>query len=109
MVCSFFCSRDGDHRDLLVLTHPFPTRRSCAQRVEMVSADPKDIAGVRGRLAYGSRDGVDASAGLGTTLGSGLLSLFGSYGRGDGFIPTVEGQRGAVDRPSPYEIGRAQV
>src|SRR3546814_21163899 len=69
----------------------------------MVSADPKDIAGVRGRLAYGSRDGVDASAGLGTTLGSGFLSLFGSYGRGDGFIPTVEGQRGAVDRPSPYE------
>src|SRR3546814_2669292 len=69
----------------------------------MVSADPKDIAGVRGRLAYGSRDGVDASAGLGTTLGSGFLSLFGSYGRGDGFIPTVEGQRGAVDRQSPYE------
>src|SRR3546814_875918 len=54
-----------------------------AGTIEMVSADPKDIAGVRGRLAYGSRDGVDASAGLGTTLGSGFLSLFGSYGRGD--------------------------
>src|SRR3546814_15273028 len=45
-----------------------------AGTIEMVSADPKDIAGVRGRLAYGSRDGVDASAGLGTTLGSGFLS-----------------------------------
>src|SRR3546814_19693574 len=33
-----------------------------AGTIEMVSADPKDIAGVRGRLAYGSRDGVDASA-----------------------------------------------
>lgn len=74
-----------------------------AGTIELISAEPDELEGLSGSLAYGSRDGVDAYAGLGTALGQGFLSLSGSYGRGDGFIPVVEEQRGAVDRPSPYE------
>ncbi|MGA9582798.1 MAG: TonB-dependent receptor, partial [Allosphingosinicella sp.] len=57
----------------------------------------------RGRLAYGSRDGLDAFAGLGLPLGAGFVSVSGAWQRGDGFIPIVEGQRGPADQPSPYE------
>jgi outer membrane receptor protein involved in Fe transport len=80
-----------------------------AGTIEMSSADPADLEGARASLAYGSRDSVDASAGLGATLGSGFLSLSGSYGRGDGFIPVIEEQRGPVDRASPYEQASASL
>lgn len=80
-----------------------------AGTIELFSADPEDLRGVRGRLAYGSRDSVDASAGLGTALGAGFLSLSGSYGQGDGFIPIISAQRGTVDRPSPYEQASASL
>jgi outer membrane receptor protein involved in Fe transport len=53
-------------------------------------------------LAYGSRDSVDAFAGLGATLGQGFLTVSGAFAQGDGFIPVVREQRGAVDRSSPY-------
>src|SRR3546814_12729767 len=35
MVCLFFFLWGGDHRDLHVLTHSFPTRRSADLRVRM--------------------------------------------------------------------------
>ena len=54
-------------------------------------------------LAYGSRDGFDAFAGLGGPLGDGFVSLAASYARGDGFVPVVERQRGPADRASRYE------
>ncbi len=56
-------------------------------------------------LAYGSRDSLDASASVGTALGNGQIAIDGRYSRGDGFIPIVEGQRGAVDRAAGYEQG----
>lgn len=56
-------------------------------------------------LAYGSRDSLDASASVGKTLGNGQIAIDGRYSRGDGFIPIVEGQRGAVDRAASYEQG----
>lgn len=62
-------------------------------------------SGVAGSLAYGSRDSWDASLNLGTNLGAGAVSLDGRYARGDGFTPIVKSQRGAVDRPAPYEQG----
>ena len=74
-----------------------------AGTIELSSASTSELAGSAGNLAYGSRNSVDGHAGLGTALGASFLSLSGSYGSGEGFIPVVEEQRGAVDRPSPYE------
>ncbi len=56
-------------------------------------------------LAYGSRDGWDGAFSLGTRLGEGKVAVDGRYIRGDGFVPVVAGQRGAVDRAAPYEQG----
>jgi vitamin B12 transporter len=61
--------------------------------------------GVTASAAYGSRDGWDVSASAGTRLGNGEIAFDGRYSRGDGFIPIVKGQRGAVDRAAPYEQG----
>lgn len=61
--------------------------------------------GVSASLAYGSRDSWDASLATGAKLGSGQIAIDGRYSRGDGFIPTVKGQRGSVDRAAPYEQG----
>lgn len=74
-----------------------------AGTIELASATPADLRGPQGRLAYGSRDGVDAFAGLGLPLGDGFLALSGAWARGDGFVPIVRDRRGPADRPSPYE------
>ena len=74
-----------------------------AGTIELISASPAELRGPNASLAYGSRDGIDAYAGLAAGFGGGFVSLSGSYARGDGFIPVVEEQRGPVDRPSPYE------
>jgi outer membrane receptor protein involved in Fe transport len=74
-----------------------------AGTIELASAAPDDLRGPRARLAYGSRDAMDAHAGLGLRLGGGFLALSGAWARGDGFIPVVREQRGPADRPSPYE------
>ena len=74
-----------------------------AGTIELESAAPEDIDGPMGELAYGSRDSLDAYAGLGAALGSGFAAASAHYARGDGFVPIVEADRGPVDRPSPYE------
>jgi outer membrane receptor protein involved in Fe transport len=74
-----------------------------AGTIELDSAAPQEIAGAEARLAYGSRHSVDAYAGGSVPVGAGVVALSGSYARGRGFVPIAEGQRGAVDRPSPYE------
>lgn len=74
-----------------------------AGTIELESAGPGDLDGFGGSLAYSSRDSLDVHAGLGLALGGGFLSVAGAYGRGDGFVPVVEEDRGPVDRPSPYE------
>lgn len=71
--------------------------------IELASATPAQLRGPRGRLFYGSRDGFDAFAGLGLPLGGGFVAVSGAWARGDGFVPIVRAQRGAADRPSPYE------
>ncbi len=73
-----------------------------AGTIELDSADPDGAAGRRAGLAYGSRDGIDAFAAYGAPAGGGFVGVSGAYARGEGFIPVVEGQRGAADRPSPY-------
>ncbi|TFI59041.1 TonB-dependent receptor [Sphingomonas parva] len=72
-----------------------------AGTIELASADPQP--GATGRLAYGSRDSVDAQLGLGLAACAGFLTLSGAYARGDGFVPVVGEDRGPVDRASPYE------
>jgi vitamin B12 transporter len=74
-----------------------------AGTIELASATPGELLGPQGRLAYGSRDGIDAFAGLGLPLGGGFVAVSGAWARGDGFVPIVREQRGAADRPSPYE------
>jgi outer membrane receptor protein involved in Fe transport len=74
-----------------------------AGTIELSSATPAQLLGPRGRLAYGSRDGLDAFAGFGLPLGGGFLAVSGAWARGDGFVPVIAGQRGPADRPSPYE------
>ncbi|WP_106640748.1 TonB-dependent receptor [Allosphingosinicella vermicomposti] len=74
-----------------------------AGTIEMYSAGLGDIEGASGRLFYGSRDSIDARAGWAGSMGQGFATVSASYGRGDGFTPIVKGQRGPVDRPSPYE------
>jgi outer membrane receptor protein involved in Fe transport len=74
-----------------------------AGTIEMESAGPADADGASAALLYGSRDGIDAHAGIGARLGTGFASLSAAYARSDGFIPVVEAQRGAIDRPAPYE------
>src|SRR3546814_19246221 len=61
--------------------------------------------GVEASLAYGSRDGWDASASVGGEIGAGQVAIDGRYSRGDGFVPVVEDQRGAADRAARYEPG----
>jgi outer membrane receptor protein involved in Fe transport len=74
-----------------------------AGTIALESVGPAELDGLSGSLLYGSRDSVEAHAGLGERLGAGFLSVTGAYARGDGFVPIVAGQRGPVDRPSPYE------
>jgi outer membrane receptor protein involved in Fe transport len=74
-----------------------------AGTIELESATPAELRGPRGRLSYGSRDGLDAFAGLGVPLGGGFATASGAWQRGDGFTPVVREQRGPVDRPAPYE------
>src|SRR3954468_20229379 len=74
-----------------------------AGTIALESVGPAELNGVSGSLLYGSRDGVEAHAGVGQRLGGGFLAVTGAYARGDGFIPVVAEQRGPADRPSPYE------
>lgn len=61
--------------------------------------------GAEASAAYGSRDSLDFSASAGGNLGNGQVAIDGRYSRGDGFVPIVKSQRGAVDRAAPYEQG----
>ncbi|HYJ29985.1 MAG TPA: TonB-dependent receptor, partial [Allosphingosinicella sp.] len=74
-----------------------------AGTIELASATPVELRDPQGRVAYGSRDSFDAFAGLGVPLGGGFVAVSGGWQRGEGFIPIVPEQRGAADRPSPYE------
>jgi outer membrane receptor protein involved in Fe transport len=74
-----------------------------AGTIELAGATPDELSGLRARLAYGSREGIDAHAGLGLRAGRGFVALSGAWARGDGFIPIVREQRGPADRPSPYQ------
>jgi outer membrane receptor protein involved in Fe transport len=76
-----------------------------AGTIELASADPGNVAGVRGGISGGSRESLDGRASFGTALGAGFLTGSAAYARGDGFVPVIDRQRGAVDRASLYRQG----
>ncbi len=78
-----------------------------AGTVELESATPSQLAPIDASAAYGSRGSVDAQAGLALIRGAGFATLSGALSRGDGFIPTIEDDRGPADRPAPYRQASA--
>ena len=74
-----------------------------AGTIELESLASDQTEGLSAGLAYGSRDSIDAFAGIGVPLGRGQVSLSGAWMTGDGFIPVIESQRGPADRPAPYD------
>jgi outer membrane receptor protein involved in Fe transport len=76
-----------------------------AGTIELESASPEQLSPVEASLLYGSRNSVDADAGIAGRLGAGFATLSASYARGDGFKPIVARQRGPVDKAAPYKQG----
>lgn len=74
-----------------------------AGTVELFSADARTLGPMALTGFYGSRDSVDLVVTGGTRLGAGEVTAAAQFARGDGFVPIVEGQRGAADRAAPYE------
>ena len=74
-----------------------------AGTIEMFTVTPAEAEGVSAGLARGSRDSIDAHAGLIAKIGRGHALVSAGYARGDGFIPIIASQRGPVDRAAPYE------
>lgn len=73
-----------------------------AGTIELTSAGPDELEGPFASAAYGSRESIDAFAGVGARLGDGFVTASASWARGDGFVPVIEEQRGPADRPAPY-------
>lgn len=73
-----------------------------AGTVELDSVTPDEVAPFNASLAYGSRDSLDARAGLLEGRASRFVVASAAFGRGDGFVPIVSENRGPADRPAPY-------
>ena len=73
-----------------------------AGTIELTSANAGQLTPVWANVAYGSRNSVDAHAGLSGTAGGGFAFLSANYQRGDGFVPIEKDDRGPVDLASPY-------
>ena len=80
-----------------------------AGTIELESVGGNAVRPFDGAIAYGSRNSVDAQGALGLTRDKGFATLSAAYGRGDGFIPIVERNRGPVDRAAPYEQASANL
>ena len=74
-----------------------------AGTIELESVGGKDLGLFNGAIAYGSRNSLDAQGAIGFSRDKGFATLSAAYGRGDGFVPIVERNRGPVDRAAPYE------
>jgi len=76
-----------------------------AGTIELYTVRPEDIGKLAAHADYGSRNSFDGAAVAAANLGTGYVTLAGGYARSDGFIPTVAGNRGPVDRAAPYQQG----
>lgn len=73
-----------------------------AGTLDLTSAGPELLAPVTLSAAYGSRDSIEASAGLAVPLGGGFVTASLRHDRGDGFLLVPERQRGPIDIAAPY-------
>jgi outer membrane cobalamin receptor len=73
-----------------------------AGTIELSSASVAQLAPIWGEVSYGSRDSVEARAGVSGRMGGGYGFLSADYSRGDGFVPIVRGDRGPVDVAAPH-------
>ena len=73
-----------------------------AGTIDLQSANAEQLTPAWADVAYGSRNSVDAHAGVSSRVGGGFAFISGSYARGDGFVPIVAADRGPVDEASPY-------
>lgn len=80
-----------------------------AGTIELESVGADALTPFMGNIAYGSRESLDAQGSLGFKRDGGFAMLSAAYGRGDGFIPIVERNRGPVDRAAPYEQASANL
>lgn len=80
-----------------------------AGTIELESAGPATLTPFMGAIAYGSRESLDAQGSLALKRDGGFAVVSAAYGRGDGFIPIVARNRGAADRPAPYEQASANL
>ena len=80
-----------------------------AGTVELESATPAQLSPVEGGIAHGSRDALEGQGSATLLRPGGFATLSAAYARGDGFVPTVAGQRGPADRPAPYRSASGAV
>ncbi|HET8613340.1 MAG TPA: TonB-dependent receptor [Sphingomonas sp.] len=73
-----------------------------AGTIELTSAGPSQLPSWWAEAFYGSRDSVEAHAGVSGSNDRGYAFLSAAYAHGDGFVPIVAQDRGPVDRPAPY-------
>jgi outer membrane receptor protein involved in Fe transport len=73
-----------------------------AGTLELTSAGPELLAPVTLSAAYGSRDSIEASAGLAVKLGGGFVTASLRHDQGDGFFIIPARQRGPIDITAPY-------
>ncbi|UZK71089.1 TonB-dependent receptor [Sphingomonas sp. S1-29] len=71
--------------------------------IEMTSATPDQLSPLTADIFYGERNAVDAQGSASLVRDNGFASFTAGYARGDGFVPIVAEDRGAADRPAPYE------
>jgi len=76
-----------------------------AGTIELNTADPATLPGLRAELDYSSRNSFTASAVGSAKLGGGAVALFGRYDRGDGYVIIPDNQRGPADIPARYRQG----
>lgn len=74
-----------------------------AGNIALTSIGVGEVSRYNGALRYGSRDSIEGNVTAQQRLGTGGLTFSAQYARGDGFIPIIASQRGAVDRPADYQ------
>ncbi|TKD51084.1 TonB-dependent receptor [Sphingomonas baiyangensis] len=70
--------------------------------VELVSATPDQLSPATLDIAGGARGSIDAQASASLVGETGFATIRVGHARGDGFVPIVADDRGAVDRAAPF-------
>jgi outer membrane receptor protein involved in Fe transport len=78
-----------------------------AGTIELDSAEPGQLDTLAARVAYGSRNSLEAAGSTALVRENGFATLSAAYARGDGFAPIVAEDRGPADRAAPYESASA--